>query len=62
MGVPPDYINLLVYLFDVTRSGVNASPTGDVERVLGRRPKSFAEFAAKAAAEGTLNLQESTGG
>ncbi len=58
MGTPAEYIDLLVYLFDVTRSGVNEAPTGDVERVLGRPPKSFAEFAAKAAAEGAFNMPE----
>ena len=52
--VPGDYIDLLAYLFEVTVSGVNAQPTGDVERVLGRPAKSFREFAARAAEEGLL--------
>lgn len=57
-----DYIDLLVHLFEVTHSGVNAEPTGDVERVLGRPARSFAEFAAKAAAEGSLRLPEAAQG
>lgn len=52
--VPGDYIDLLAYLFEVTVSGVNAQPTADVERVLGRPAKSFREFAARAAEEGLL--------
>lgn len=58
MHVPSEYTDLLVYLFDITRSGVNAKPTGDVERVLGRPPRSFAEFAAKAAGNGELEAME----
>lgn len=52
MSVPEEYIDLLDYLFDLTVSGVNAEPTSDVERVLGRPARSFREFAAKAAAAG----------
>lgn len=58
LNVPTEYIDLLTYLFDVTRSGVNATPTDDVARVLGRPANSFAEFAAKAAREGLLAPQE----
>jgi hypothetical protein len=58
LAVPGEYIDLLVYLFEVTVSGVNAKPTGDVERVLGRAPKTFSEFAAKAAEEGAFNAKE----
>lgn len=53
--VPDFYIDLLAYLFEITRSGVNAKPTGDVERVLGRPPRSFQEFASRAALEGAFN-------
>lgn len=62
LSVPTEYIDLLAYLFDVTRSGVNAAPTNDVERVLGRPAKSFAEFAANAAREGLLDPQEDSNG
>ncbi|MCA9280257.1 MAG: hypothetical protein H6815_00070 [Phycisphaeraceae bacterium] len=62
LNVPTEYIDLLAYLFDITRSGVNAAPTNDVERVLGRPAKSFAEFAARAAREGLLSPQEVSNG
>jgi len=45
-GVPAEYGELLRYLFDITRSGVNAHVTDGVERALGRPPRSFREFAA----------------
>lgn len=56
--VPQDYIDLLAYLFEITLSGVNADPTGDVERVLGRPPRSFREFAAGALSDSALGVQE----
>ena len=62
LDVLAEYIDLLVYLFDVTRSGVNAAPTGDVERILGRPAKSFGEFALEAASEGLLAPQGVTHG
>jgi uncharacterized protein YbjT (DUF2867 family) len=58
LSVPEEYIDLLVYLFEVTVSGVNAKPTDDVERVLGRGPRSFSEFATNAAAEGAFDAKE----
>lgn len=58
LSVPDEYIDLLVYLFEVTVSGVNAKPTGDVERVLGREPRTFSEFATKAAAQGAFDARE----
>ena len=58
LGVPDAYVDLLVYLFEVTVSGVNAEPTGEVERVLGRPPRSFRAFAASAAAAGAFDIQE----
>lgn len=61
MHVTDEYTDLLVYLFDITRSGINAEPTGDVERVLGRLPRSFAEFAVKAAKNGELQAIEVPG-
>ena len=48
-GLPAEYVELLTHLFEVTRSGVNAKPTNDVERVLGRPPRSFREFAMRSA-------------
>ncbi len=60
--VPRDYIDLLAYLFELTVSGVNAEPTGDVERVLDKAPRSFGAFAARAAAEGALAAEEVSDG
>nr|WP_229378861.1 NmrA family transcriptional regulator [Streptomyces sp. VRA16 Mangrove soil] len=51
-GVPEAEVGFLVDLFSVLLDGRNASLTGDVERVLGRAPRSFARFARDAAAEG----------
>lgn len=58
IGVPSEYTDLLAYLFDITVSGVNANPTGDVERVLGRAPREFSAFAAEAAAAGAFDGTE----
>ncbi|MFK7758602.1 MAG: NAD(P)H-binding protein [Phycisphaerales bacterium] len=58
LAVPEDYIDLLVYLFEITVSGVNAQPTDDVERVLGRAPRAFSEFALKAASQGVFAAKE----
>lgn len=53
-GVPAGFADLLRYLFEITRSGVNAHVTDGVERALGRPPRSFRAFAARAAAEGAF--------
>lgn len=51
-GAPEEYVELLQYLFSVTASGVNAHVSDGVERALGRKPRSFAEFAQRAAESG----------
>ena len=48
-GVPAEYGDLLRYLFEITRSGVNAHVTDGVPRALGRPSRSFREFAAEGA-------------
>lgn len=53
-GVPAEYGDLLRYLFEITKSGVNAHVSDGVQRALGRPPRSFREFAARAAAEGAF--------
>jgi len=58
LDTPPAYIDLLAYLFEITRSGVNAKPTTDVEAVLGRPPRSFADFAGTAATAGAFEPGE----
>jgi len=50
--VPADVIDLLVYLFGTVLDGRNESVQNGVERVLGRPPRDFADFARDAAAQG----------
>lgn len=57
LDVPVEYTDLLAYLFEITVSGVNAEPTGDVERVLGRPATRFAAFTAKAVMAGDLDAE-----
>jgi uncharacterized protein YbjT (DUF2867 family) len=54
-GVPPEFIELLGYLFSEVLDGRN-SPTADgVQRALGRPPKDFRDYARDAAATGVWN-------
>jgi uncharacterized protein YbjT (DUF2867 family) len=48
-GVPAEYADLLVGLFGAARAGLSSQVSGDVERVAGRPPRSFAAFARDAA-------------
>ena len=50
--VPADVIDLLVYLFGTVLDGRNESVQNGVERVLGRPPRDFADFARDAAVQG----------
>ena len=52
IGVPADVISLTAFLFSEVLDGRNAQPTDGVERALGRAPRDFAQFAARAAAQG----------
>jgi uncharacterized protein YbjT (DUF2867 family) len=45
-GLPEPAVQYLAMLYQVVRAGYVAHVTGDVERVLGRPPVTFAEFAA----------------
>ncbi len=45
-GVPADYAELLASLFDLIRDGHGSRPTGDVETVTGRPPRSVETFLA----------------
>ena len=55
-GVPAEEIAPLTELFARVLDGHNAYLTSDVERVLGRRARDFAEYAAEAAATGVWDL------
>ncbi len=45
-GLPADHVWLLDYLFSTVLDGRNTAATDGVERALGRKPRSFADFAA----------------
>lgn len=49
-GIPEDYAGMLLALFEGIRAGWNAPVSGDVERVLGRPPIPFVDFARENAA------------
>ena len=51
-GVPADEIEPLTDLFARVLDGHNADLRDDVERVLGRRPRDFADYAHDTAATG----------
>lgn len=55
--VPDHYISLLTYLFTQVLDGRNESLTGDVQRILGRAPIDFSDYAKKVAATGIWNPQ-----
>ncbi len=55
--LPEDVITLLRYLFTELFDGRNASVAHGVEEALGRTPRRFADFARKAAGEGTWEGQ-----
>jgi hypothetical protein len=50
--VPPEFIELLTYLFGEVLDGRNAHTTDGVQRALGREPRDFADYARDAAATG----------
>lgn len=55
-GVPDDYVELIRYLFTSVLDGRNSQVTSDVERLLGRRPRDFADYARKTAATGVWSI------
>jgi uncharacterized protein YbjT (DUF2867 family) len=58
-GVPDDIAWLLDYLFSTVLDGRNAYLCDGVQRALGREPKSFAEYAQKAADSGVWDVSPS---
>ncbi|MEU0248317.1 NmrA family NAD(P)-binding protein [Streptomyces sp. NPDC006235] len=54
-GVPEEWVQLTVDLYAQVRAGALASVTDDVAKVLGRPPRTFAQFARSAAAQGAWN-------
>jgi len=55
-GLPADFAALLTGLFGKIFDGRNAYLTDGVERVLGRPPRDFADYARAAAAAGAWDL------
>ncbi|MEU5880029.1 NAD(P)H-binding protein [Spirillospora sp. NPDC047279] len=55
--LPGDVVEFLTYLFTTVLDGRNAHPTDGVQRVLGRPPTGFADFARRTAATGVWNGQ-----
>jgi len=51
-GVPPEFVELLTYLFGEVLDGRNARLADGVQRALGREPRDFREYARDAAATG----------
>ena len=54
-GVPQDVIDMLTYLFGEVMDGRNSHTMDGVQRVLGREPRDFRDFARDAAATGVWN-------
>ncbi|QEC53523.1 uncharacterized protein YbjT (DUF2867 family) [Anseongella ginsenosidimutans] len=54
--IPEDIIWLMQYLFTEVLDGRNESTTNDIEKVLGRKPTTFNEYAAKAKETGVWNV------
>lgn len=53
--VPEDVVGLMDYLFTNVLTEENALVTGDIEKVLGRKPTDFTQFARATAATGVWN-------
>jgi uncharacterized protein YbjT (DUF2867 family) len=53
--LPPEFVELLTYLFGEVLDGRNARLADGVQRALGREPRDFREFARDAAATGVWN-------
>ncbi len=54
--LPDDYLWLINYLFEEVLVESNSVITNDIEKVLGRKPIDFTEFAQKTTAAGVWNL------
>ena len=53
--IPEEFVWLINYLFKEVLDGRNASVTNDIEKVLGRKPKDFTEYAEETATAGIWN-------
>ncbi|MDA8018852.1 MAG: NAD(P)H-binding protein [Thermoanaerobaculia bacterium] len=57
-GAPAELVRLLTFLFTEVLDGRNESTTDGVQRALGRPPRSFREYAQRAAATGAWTAAE----
>lgn len=55
-NLPDSYLWLINYLFEEVLVESNSVITNDIEKVLGRKPIDFTEYAQRTAAEGVWNL------
>lgn len=55
-GVPEEWVQLQIAMYGAVGSGSLASLTGDVQRVLGRAPRDFSDYAKEAAAQGAWQV------
>jgi uncharacterized protein YbjT (DUF2867 family) len=55
-GVPPEFVGLLLYLFNTVLDGRSAHVTDGVQRALGRAPRDFYDFAWDVAASGVWDV------
>ena len=54
-GVPPEFVELLTYLFAEVVDGRNAATTDGVRQALGREPRDFGDYVRTIAARGVWN-------
>jgi uncharacterized protein YbjT (DUF2867 family) len=59
VSVPPELASFLGYLFDEVLDGRNASVTDGIQRVLGRAPRDFSDYARETAATGAWTPRKS---
>jgi uncharacterized protein YbjT (DUF2867 family) len=59
-GVPPEFVELLTYLFSEVLDGRNTHLADGVQRALGRGPRDFADYARDVAATGVWNASAVT--
>jgi uncharacterized protein YbjT (DUF2867 family) len=55
--VPPDYVELVMYLFANVLDGRNTPLTDGVQRALGRPPRTFSDFVKRTAASGVWGVK-----
>jgi uncharacterized protein YbjT (DUF2867 family) len=54
-GLPDEFVGLLLYLFSEVLDGRNATTSGDIQRLLGRPAREFADYVRETAATGVWN-------